>query len=761
MEEHYFSPPEIAKIIGISAQAVSKRAKKWQGGRKRQARGGGYEYPIWALPEEWREQMIAHTAHLVQQQSNQEFYGILTEQLADNGKDPTRVQPPLPLVENKLAGDSPTGDRCRETTPQTLPLQETRAVALSQPERIDAIAKKPKKQRQIEAWLEILKTRQTWCEANGIDKVVDCDIAFSEAYNNGEIRVPDWVRETIDSFSRSTIARKRKALAGGLNQLANQHQGSKKKLTTQQQEMIKAMITQYPHVGPVKIYRALAKRFEDNLPSEATVTRFVKHWKSQNKELLAAITSPDQWKGEFMAAFGSMSEGIERLNQLWEFDSTPADVMLSDGRYSLIGAIDVFSRRAKLFVSKTSKGTAIIALLRRCILDWGVPEIARTDNGKDYTSIYIDRVLQDLGIKQVLCPPFQPWHKPHIERFFKTFSHDIVELLDNFVGHNVAQRQKIRDRKSFSERMFKKDQAIALDMTADELQNICDQWCENYHHRQHEGIGKSPFEQVAQWTQPIKTITNERALDLLLAQSSERVVSKKGIKLEGATFIAPELALIIGEPVLVRFDPIDMGRIYVFHDDEYICTAECPERTGIDRQRVAREATRRQRESIQAQKKALKQVAKQHKVGTIAEEMLAAETRKNQGLVAMPKQTIDHQTEELIRAAEAVEERKVRQQQTDREGYSQWLANQQQAEQERKERESREIDTDAVVEKVFDCWVSDRTEELSHDELVIAKRCAPLPDGKAVLMWKRESPFQEKQFFWWLDEVNLPEVATG
>ncbi len=37
------------------------------------------------------------------------------------------------------------------------------------------------------------------------------------------------------------------------------------------------------------------------------------------------------------------------------FDSTPADVMLKDGRHSIIGVIDLYSRRVKLHVSKTSQ----------------------------------------------------------------------------------------------------------------------------------------------------------------------------------------------------------------------------------------------------------------------------------------------------------------------------------------------------------------------------------------------------------------------
>jgi len=41
----------------------------------------------------------------------------------------------------------------------------------------------------------------------------------------------------------------------------------------------------------------------------------------------------------------------------------------------------------------------------------------------------------------------------HIERFFGTFTRDLVELVDGFVGHNVDQRSRIEDRKAFAQRI--------------------------------------------------------------------------------------------------------------------------------------------------------------------------------------------------------------------------------------------------------------------------------------------------------------------
>ena len=139
--------------------------------------------------------------------------------------------------------------------------------------------------------------------------------------------------------------------------------------------------------------------------------RFVAKWRHANKSLIQYVTSFDQWRSNHMIALGKADEPVTRLNQIWEFDSTPGDVMLTDGRYSLIGVIDVYSRRAKLHVTPTSKSAAIAALTRRAILDWGVPETAKTDNGSDYVSAHMVRVFESLGNRTDPVPAFSPGRK--------------------------------------------------------------------------------------------------------------------------------------------------------------------------------------------------------------------------------------------------------------------------------------------------------------------------------------------------------------
>ena len=155
----------------------------------------------------------------------------------------------------------------------------------------------------------------------------------------------------------------------------------------------------------------------------------------KNARDLLAVTNPDRDRSRHRPAGGDAAAKIVRLNQLWELDSTPADVICADGRrYAIVAAIDIWSRQARVLVVPTSRAAAIAALLRRCILEWGVPEAVRTDEGKDYTSRHVLGVLADLEIEHRPCPPYTPEAKPFVERFLGTLTRDLFATLPGFPG---------------------------------------------------------------------------------------------------------------------------------------------------------------------------------------------------------------------------------------------------------------------------------------------------------------------------------------
>lgn len=393
-------------------------------------------------------------------------------------------------------------------------------------------------------------------------------------------------------------------------------------------------------------------------PAHSTVREWLRNWRREHRRELAAVTNPDLDRSRHKPAGGNASATIERLNQLWELDSTPADVICADGkRYAIVGAIDIWSRRARVLVVPSSRATAIAALLRRCILEWGVPEAVRTDEGKDYTSRHVLGVLADLEIEHRPCPPYSPERKPHIERFLGSLTRDLFAKLPGFSGHDVAQAQALRARRSFAARRGKDAAEVyGAELTAEELQQRCDTWCDAvYGRRPHTGLGgASPFDRVTSWRETVRRIHDERALDALLAETAGdgwRTVSKKGIRLDNLDYIAGALGPLVGERVRIRRDPADAGRIHVYREDgRFLCVAELPAITGASQAAIAASMTTGFRSHRNAARKRARDLERRKDPAGVADRALARAATEADRVVALPKPGETHQTPALAQA---------------------------------------------------------------------------------------------------------------
>ena len=239
------------------------------------------------------------------------------------------------------------------------------------------------------------------------------------------------------------------------------------------------------HLTARHAHRTLVARF-GRAPALPTVRRFLTRYRREHARDLSAVANPDRHRSHRRPAGGDAAAHVERLNQLWELDSTPADVICADGRrHAIVAALDVWPRRARVLVVPTSRATAIAALLRRCILEWGVPETVRTDEGRDYTSRHLLGVLADLEIAHDPCPPYSPERKPFVERFLGTMARDLFAFLPGFIGHDVAQAQALRARKSFADRRGEDAaETFGCSLSAEALQARCDTWCDAVYGRE-------------------------------------------------------------------------------------------------------------------------------------------------------------------------------------------------------------------------------------------------------------------------------------
>ncbi len=363
-----------------------------------------------------------------------------------------------------------------------------------------------------------------------------------------------------------------------------------------------------------EVHRNMCHTFGDTMPSYDVLNNFYSQWKHKNPMLYEFSKSPDSAKNKYLAAYGSMSEKAKYRNHYWELDSTPADVICSDGkRYAIMAAIDIDTRRVVYHISETSSSYSISQLLRKSILKMGIPENVVIDNGKDYTSNHFETVCLNLGINMVIVPPFSGECKPHVERVFGTLSRELFEQIPGYIGHNVAQRAEIQARKSFADKIKSqekwrnehskktdaekkawrdawklKKENLGLELTillsADELQMWVDNWSDKiYEQRVHKGIKTSPIKKWNSQVVPVQSIPDTRMLDLLLGESVTRRVGKKGIAYDGCQYAHLDLIELTGQHVLVMA-PADMGYILVYDENmQFVCIAEDLEHMGVDR----------------------------------------------------------------------------------------------------------------------------------------------------------------------------------
>lgn len=436
----------------------------------------------------------------------------------------------------------------------------------------------------------------------------------------------------------------------GLYGLRNKRYGQdRSKLTLEQKQYIVQLIKQNPDRRDARIIEYLNFKFPEIKISSHTISRYIAAWKKKNHELFTFIKSPDKWKSNYLVSFGSHSEKAQRFLQYVELDSTPADLLCADGkRYTIIGGIDVYSRKVKCKVSPTSNGMGVASLIRSVITDWGIPENFIRDNGKDYTSNHINSVFDSLEVNAITLPPFTPEGKPHIERFFRTLSGSLFEEISGYIGHNVSDRKNIESRRSFAQRFMRQgSEPIRIGLHPEHLQEVMNQWIENiYHQKHHTGIKTTPELKAVQSLSHVRHIEDERVLDILLLPAGEATVYKKGIRYQTGNYQSPDLAGFIKERVTVRRDLENAGRLYVFDlEGNYITTAWDSSLEGIpdiNHQQIRKE----QRKRVASQKAAIE---------TLTEEPMIQIINQSRGLnkfTALKKRKITS-TREIEAAANA------------------------------------------------------------------------------------------------------------
>lgn len=639
--KEWYSAAELAKgqlpEIPSTERAIQIRAERegWTK-RRRQGRGGGWEYSVTSVPDPARAVLAAR----------------------DAGAGVTLT--------------TPRDDNYRPT-----------AAEVYQRAKMDL---SPEKQLRMDAKLEILGAMERLRNSHRLGKVA-ARKTFSMLFNARSAEVPSWVYEVKDHVCANTLESwENEKSAGSLRNLAGRYGQRKDTGILSVHKPLNALLigflATFPHASAKQARDFARSRVGDAvevadkatgevkskpLPCLRSFERFLAEWKDQNKALFTLATNPDKFKSKYQYAPGEMYTHVNRRNQLWEIDASPSDVMCLDGRYSIYVVIDIFTRWPRARVTKTPRAVAALLLMRDCIVGWpgkpdtamGVPEELKTDNGSDFVAYHFKDAVSRLGIEQSLCKPYSPNEKAAVERVIGTIQHGFMELQPGYIGHDVADRKAIEARRTFADRLGCPDQdAFCVELTATELQDRLNDWIETvYVHEKHDGLdGRTPFEVRQSFRGRISRIEGEGALEHLLAVPADnkgsRTVTKKGVSVNSIDYYHP--GLMPGERVHVRLDPDDVGRVYVYRGDpwQFVGIAVNPERAGLSRAKVAAEIKTAQKATLKEGMAEIKRKQKGINVKSVSAEMIDAARRRN-NVVPLPAAHDPYTTPDLDAAAKA------------------------------------------------------------------------------------------------------------
>ncbi len=432
----------------------------------------------------------------------------------------------------------------------------------------------------VEAKLWVLQCLERFNQFHNLTITAGREL-FVKAFNHRLFNIPSQVQLEIGTASVGTLKRwdvlQRRS---GFERLIPQFNG--RISIIDRITAIKDIILSHITCSGEEIYAELQHKLGNiHLPRPRTINHWVQNWIKHNPLIHAKTTlTKSDFNHRFRRAVGRRDEKAKFRNSHWEIDATPTDIFLADGkRYTIIGVIDIFSRRCKFHVADKSNATNIIrGLLRQTILEWGVPDTVITDQGRDFCSVNFGAALTAIGAVQHICNPASGWEKPFIERLFGTMTRNAMKNLQGWIGANITERPD----------------EINATLTAQDLQEKLDIWCEErYYKRPHNTLRMTPQEKWDSCERPTKRIDSERALDLLLAEipsnQGMRTIAQKGVSIDGHWYSPADSNEGFwsrqGEAVQIKYDASgDAGFVMVYDRyGKFICEADCPELTGVSR----------------------------------------------------------------------------------------------------------------------------------------------------------------------------------
>ena len=347
------------------------------------------------------------------------------------------------------------------------------------------------------------------------------------------------------------------------------------------------------------------------LPSYQTVTRYISYMMEdenlKNAWYLAA-RGDREYKNKVMVKAErntidlkvmELVMGDEHTFDCWVSWTAPNGKVIAI-KPRLCAWIDIRSRMILGDVICRDANTDILkqSLLKLLYHDAGsAPRYIYVDNGADYVSKEMTGVgrydrqrlefddaaigfYRSIGIEDYhRALPYYAWVKGNIERSFKTVCDKFTKWFTSYTG-------TLTGSKTFAK--VEKDVQGLLEqgklLTMEEFYAEWTKWLhEVYQNRVHSGLKKqgetykTPLSCWENEERYMKAVPPKNFATILMMKSEKCFVRNVGIKLSGLTYRSDDLCDYINSYVDVKYDPHDMGTIYIFREGKKVCEAYAQE----------------------------------------------------------------------------------------------------------------------------------------------------------------------------------------
>lgn len=244
------------------------------------------------------------------------------------------------------------------------------------------------------------------------------------------------------------------------------------------------------------------------------------------------------------------------------------------GRPWLSLLVDAFSRFILAFwlTFESPSHRAVMALTRQCVERWSrLPQRLIMDGGKEFESVYTESLFARYYVDTFQRPAGQPRYGSPVERVFGC---NDTRLIHNLVG-NTEKRKLLR---SLSSTHDPSDLAI---WTPEKCYELMGEWVfDVYPNLAHHGIAEHPKDRfdrsvIASGARPFRHIPYDMSFyisTLPEVDGRTRKVRRSTIKIHYLEYRGVEKSLgpYNGQNVLVRQDPYDISRAWVFVDGQWV-----------------------------------------------------------------------------------------------------------------------------------------------------------------------------------------------